>query len=172
MTADDIADTLWWVATLPPHLNINALELMPTTPELGRFCGPPERGLISDLDRTNRSAMSIENRLAELGITLPEAAAPVASYVPAVEANGLLHYRGQISFAEDGSLIKGRLGEDVRPRGRTGRGAALRNHAARPDEATRSARSTGSNGSSSSACSSIRPAISPTSPRSPMAPAN
>src|SRR6478736_7782254 len=57
--------------------------------------------------------MSIENRLAELGIALPEAAAPVASYVPAVEANGLLHISGQVSFAEDGSLIIGRLGEDV-----------------------------------------------------------
>ena len=57
--------------------------------------------------------MSIDNRLAELGITLPEAAAPVASYVPFVEANGLLHVSGQISFAEDGSLIKGRLGEDM-----------------------------------------------------------
>uniref|UniRef100_UPI0025E61A47 SDR family NAD(P)-dependent oxidoreductase n=1 Tax=uncultured Sphingomonas sp. TaxID=158754 RepID=UPI0025E61A47 len=30
MTAEDIADTLLWVATLPPHLNINTLELMPT----------------------------------------------------------------------------------------------------------------------------------------------
>ena len=57
--------------------------------------------------------MSIDQRLAELGITLPEPAAPVAAYVPAVEANGLLHISGQISFAEDGSLIKGRLGEDV-----------------------------------------------------------
>ena len=57
--------------------------------------------------------MSIDQRLAELDITLPEAAAPVASYVPAVESGGLLHISGQISFAEDGSLIKGRLGEDV-----------------------------------------------------------
>jgi enamine deaminase RidA (YjgF/YER057c/UK114 family) len=57
--------------------------------------------------------MSIDQRLAELGLTLPEPAAPVASYVPAVEANGLLHVSGQISFAEDGSLITGRLGEDV-----------------------------------------------------------
>ncbi len=57
--------------------------------------------------------MSIENRLSELGITLPQAAAPVASYVPSVEAGGLLHISGQISFAEDGSLIKGRLGEDM-----------------------------------------------------------
>jgi enamine deaminase RidA (YjgF/YER057c/UK114 family) len=57
--------------------------------------------------------MSIDQRLAELGITLPEAAAPVASYVPAVESGGLLHISGQISFAEDGSLITGRLGEDL-----------------------------------------------------------
>lgn len=57
--------------------------------------------------------MSIETRLAELGITLPEAAAPVAAYVPAVEVNGLLHISGQISFAEDGSLILGRLGDGL-----------------------------------------------------------
>jgi enamine deaminase RidA (YjgF/YER057c/UK114 family) len=57
--------------------------------------------------------MSIDQRLAELGITLPEPAAPVAAYVPAVEANGLLHISGQISFDDDGNLIKGRLGEDL-----------------------------------------------------------
>jgi len=57
--------------------------------------------------------MSIDQRLSELGINLPEAAAPVASYVPAVEAGGLLHISGQISFAEDKSLITGRLGEDM-----------------------------------------------------------
>ena len=57
--------------------------------------------------------MTIETRLAELGITLPAAAAPVASYVPYVEVGNLLHISGQISFAEDGSLIKGRLGEDM-----------------------------------------------------------
>ena len=57
--------------------------------------------------------MSIDQRLAELGITLPEAAAPVAAYVPAVQSGNLLHISGQISFAEDGSLIKGRLGDDV-----------------------------------------------------------
>ena len=54
----------------------------------------------------------IHARLAELGLTLPEAAAPVASYVPAVEANGLLHISGQVSQV-DGQLIKGRLGEDM-----------------------------------------------------------
>ncbi len=57
--------------------------------------------------------MSIDQRLAEIGLTLPQPAAPVASYVPAVQHGGLLHISGQISFAEDGSLIKGRLGEDM-----------------------------------------------------------
>ncbi len=57
--------------------------------------------------------MSIDERLAELGITLPEPAAPVAAYVPAVEHGGLLHISGQISFSEDGNLIVGRLGDDM-----------------------------------------------------------
>jgi enamine deaminase RidA (YjgF/YER057c/UK114 family) len=57
--------------------------------------------------------MSIEQRVVQLGITLPQPAAPVAAYVPAVEQSGLLHISGQISFAEDGSLIKGRLGENI-----------------------------------------------------------
>ena len=57
--------------------------------------------------------MSIDNRLAELGITLPQAAAPVAAYVPAVEQGGLLHISGQVSLAEDGNLILGRLGENM-----------------------------------------------------------
>ena len=55
--------------------------------------------------------MSIDAKLAELGITLPEPAAPVAAYVPAVEAGGLLHLSGQLPFA-DGALMTGRLGED------------------------------------------------------------
>jgi serine 3-dehydrogenase len=37
MTAEDIADTIWWVANLPPHVNINALELMPTSQSWAGF---------------------------------------------------------------------------------------------------------------------------------------
>lgn len=37
MTAEDIAETIWWVATLPPHVNINALELMPTSQSWAGF---------------------------------------------------------------------------------------------------------------------------------------
>ena len=37
MTAQDIAETIWWVATLPAHLNINALELMPVSQSFAGF---------------------------------------------------------------------------------------------------------------------------------------
>lgn len=55
--------------------------------------------------------MSIDARLAELGITLPQPAAPVAAYVPTVLAGDLLHISGQIALAPEG-LMTGRLGED------------------------------------------------------------
>lgn len=55
---------------------------------------------------------SIQARLAELGITLPEPAAPIAAYVPTLEIGGLLHISGQLPFRADGSLITGRLGAD------------------------------------------------------------
>lgn len=56
--------------------------------------------------------MSIDARLAELGITLPEPVAPVASYVPVVIASGLAHVAGQVSII-DGERLKGRLGDDM-----------------------------------------------------------
>jgi serine 3-dehydrogenase len=37
MTAEDIADTLFWVASQPPHLNINRIELMPTSQSFAGF---------------------------------------------------------------------------------------------------------------------------------------
>lgn len=54
----------------------------------------------------------IDAKLAELGLALPEAAAPVAAYVPVVIAGGLAHISGQLPFV-DGKLVTGRLGEDV-----------------------------------------------------------
>lgn len=54
-----------------------------------------------------------EARLAAAGYTLPTAAAPVAAYVSAVEAGGMLYISGQISFAEDGSIITGTVGDDL-----------------------------------------------------------
>ncbi len=54
----------------------------------------------------------IDAKLAELGLALPEPAAPVAAYVPVVVVGGLAHVSGQLPFVE-GVLVKGRLGEDV-----------------------------------------------------------
>ncbi|MBI6629576.1 RidA family protein [Pontibaca salina] len=56
--------------------------------------------------------MSIETRLAELGVTLPDASAPAANYVPYVRDGNTLYIAGQISSDENG-LIRGKLGADM-----------------------------------------------------------
>ena len=66
-------------------------------------------------------------RLSEAGILLPEPMAPVAAYVPCLEANGLLFVSGQVPFGPDGRLIVGKLGDslDVTAGGNAARAAAL-----------------------------------------------
>lgn len=58
--------------------------------------------------------MSVAARLAELGITLPEAAKPVASYVSYVRSGNTLTISGQLSNDANGG-IKGTVGVDVTP---------------------------------------------------------
>ena len=55
---------------------------------------------------------SIEARLAELGIVLPQPVAPVANYAPFVRVGDLVHISGQVS-TDAGGGIKGVVGEDV-----------------------------------------------------------
>jgi len=56
--------------------------------------------------------MSIENKLADMGVTLPDAPAPAANYVPFVQVGDIVYISGQISNDENG-LITGKLGADV-----------------------------------------------------------
>ena len=54
----------------------------------------------------------IDQRLADLGISLPDAPPPAASYVPTVQTGSLVFISGQISQL-DGALIRGKLGQDM-----------------------------------------------------------
>jgi enamine deaminase RidA (YjgF/YER057c/UK114 family) len=57
--------------------------------------------------------VSIKEKLSELGLSLPTAAAPVAAYVPAVKSGNLVFTAGQLPVA-DGKLLKeGKVGRDV-----------------------------------------------------------
>ena len=57
--------------------------------------------------------MNFDQKIKELNINLPEAAAPVGSYVAAKISGKMLFISGQISIDENGKLIKGKLGKDL-----------------------------------------------------------
>lgn len=55
----------------------------------------------------------IEDRLAELGLVLPEVAKPVAAYVPAVISGNLVFTSGQLPFVDGALPATGKVGSDV-----------------------------------------------------------
>ncbi len=57
--------------------------------------------------------MSFEEKIKELKIELPEAKAPVGSYVATKVSGKLLYVSGQISMTSNGELIKGKVGKDL-----------------------------------------------------------
>ncbi|MBL4852989.1 MAG: RidA family protein [Robiginitomaculum sp.] len=56
---------------------------------------------------------SIDKRISELGLVLPQPVAPVANYVPYVITGNQMFISGQVSVTAGGDLIKGRLGENL-----------------------------------------------------------
>jgi enamine deaminase RidA (YjgF/YER057c/UK114 family) len=56
-----------------------------------------------------------ESRLAALGLKLPEVAAPVAAYVPAVRTGNYVYTSGQLPFADGELVATGKVGTDVDP---------------------------------------------------------
>ncbi|WP_298454824.1 RidA family protein [uncultured Cellulomonas sp.] len=52
----------------------------------------------------------VDARLAELGVTLPDVAAPVAAYVPAVRTGDLVHTSGQLPFVDGALALTGKVG--------------------------------------------------------------
>ena len=59
--------------------------------------------------------MSVKEKLASLGLTLPTAAAPVAAYVPAVKTGNLVFTAGQLPVVDGKLLLTGKVGSDVTP---------------------------------------------------------
>ena len=57
--------------------------------------------------------MNFDDKIKELKIELPEAKAPVGSYVATKIVGKLLYVSGQISIDEKGVLIKGKVGRDL-----------------------------------------------------------
>jgi len=58
--------------------------------------------------------VSFESNIKKLNIILPKAAPPVGSYVASKIVGKLLYISGQISIDENGNLIKGKLGKDLK----------------------------------------------------------
>ena len=57
--------------------------------------------------------MTFENKIKELNIILPDAKAPVGSYVATKISGNLLYVSGQISMSATGELIKGKVGKEL-----------------------------------------------------------
>ncbi|GAA1347025.1 RidA family protein [Falsarthrobacter nasiphocae] len=59
------------------------------------------------------TTQTVEERIAELGLTLPAVAAPVASYVPAVQTGSYVYTAGQLPFVDGALETTGKVGSDV-----------------------------------------------------------
>ena len=55
--------------------------------------------------------MAVADRLAELGLTLPQVAAPAGAYVPAIATGELVFTAGQLPFVDGELAVTGKVGE-------------------------------------------------------------
>jgi enamine deaminase RidA (YjgF/YER057c/UK114 family) len=60
---------------------------------------------------------AVEDRLAELGLAVPEVAKPVASYVPAVRSGSQIFTSGQLPMRSGQLMMTGKVGAEVSPEG-------------------------------------------------------
>jgi enamine deaminase RidA (YjgF/YER057c/UK114 family) len=56
---------------------------------------------------------AVEDRLAELGLSLPAVAAPLAAYVPAVRTGAYVHTAGQLPLVDGTLPLTGKVGAEV-----------------------------------------------------------
>ncbi|GAA2172785.1 RidA family protein [Arthrobacter parietis] len=61
----------------------------------------------------NEAVSAVESRLKDLGITLPEVAAPVAAYIPAVVSGNYVYTSGQLPFINGELPATGKVGSDI-----------------------------------------------------------
>jgi enamine deaminase RidA (YjgF/YER057c/UK114 family) len=58
---------------------------------------------------------AVEDRLTELGLTVPDVAKPVASYVPALRTGSLVYTSGQLPMRSGELMATGKVGDSVSP---------------------------------------------------------
>jgi enamine deaminase RidA (YjgF/YER057c/UK114 family) len=102
---DDGAETLNFFSK--PVLTPIAYRAKP----MANSCGKSLRRRVP-LGKQRKKKMTFTSRLAELGVTLPDAPAPAANYVPFVKVGSMVHVSGQISSGPEG-MITGKLGDTM-----------------------------------------------------------
>ena len=92
--------------------------------------GPNSEQLVAYMKRRRRHPVSTpEDRLAELGLTLPAVATPLAAYVPALRTGNYVYTSGQLPTVDGELVAVGKVGTGAawsRPRQRTRRPACAR----------------------------------------------
>jgi enamine deaminase RidA (YjgF/YER057c/UK114 family) len=58
---------------------------------------------------------AVEDRLAELGLSVPDVAKPVASYIPALRSGSFVHTSGQLPMRAGELMATGKVGDAVSP---------------------------------------------------------